>query len=120
MCESSRVKPGHDELLLWPVVAHLGAALRDQARSALLAGVDPQPVDGDAEPVAEADQEVDVGDAPDPPSQRAAQSYAPEIDHRQPFADLREIAGVLVNERRQCFAAQPRPDGVRDVTSLLL
>src|SRR4051812_15624489 len=52
-------------VLLWPIIAHLRPALGDQARAALAAGVDPQPVDGDGQAVAQADQEVDVGDAPD-------------------------------------------------------
>ena len=47
----------------------LAAALRDQPRGALVAGVDPEPAQRDAEPVAQADQEVDVGDAPDPPGE---------------------------------------------------
>src|SRR5216684_4768286 len=60
---------------------HFAAALRDQPRGALVAHIDPQPADGDAEPVAQADQEVDVGDTPDPPCQGAAQFYPSEIDH---------------------------------------
>src|SRR5947207_4156119 len=39
---------------------HLAAALRDQPRGALVARVDPEPAQRDAEPVAQADQEVDV------------------------------------------------------------
>src|SRR3954468_15475137 len=56
---------------LRPVVAHLGAALGDQAGAALAAGVDPEPVDRYREAVAQADQEIDVRDAPDPPGDRA-------------------------------------------------
>src|SRR3979409_2504294 len=97
---------------------YFAAALRDQPRGALVAGVDPQPADRDAEPVAQADQEVDVGDAPHPPRQPAAQLDTAEIDHRQPPADLREAAGVLVDERGKCFAAQPRLDAIGGVTSL--
>src|SRR5665647_1238634 len=51
---------------------HFAAALRNQPRGALIAGVDPQPADRDAEPVAQADQEVDVRDAPYPPRDGAA------------------------------------------------
>src|SRR4051812_47612129 len=96
---------------LRPVVADLGAALCDQARAALAAGVDPQPVDGDAEPVAQADQEVDVGDAPDPPRQRAAHLDPAEIDYGQPLADLRQIAGVLVGEWSNVATGETRLDG---------
>ena len=60
--------------LLSPPNRHLAGALRDQPRGALVARVDPQPAQRDAEPVAQADQEIDVGEAPDPPreSRRAA------------------------------------------------
>ena len=59
----------------------LARALRDQPRGALVAGVDPQPAQRDAEAVAQADQEVDVGEAPDPPGEVAAQLDPAEIDH---------------------------------------
>src|SRR5947209_5756066 len=75
---------------------HLTAPLRDQPRGALVAGVDPEPAQCDTEAVAEPNQEVDVGDAPDPPGDRAAQLDAAEVDHREPLADLGEAAGVLV------------------------
>src|SRR5712664_4900355 len=99
---------------------HFAAALRDQPRGALIAHIDPQPADRDAEPVAQADQEVDVGDPPDPPCQGAAQFYPSEIDHGFPLADLCQAAGMLVAERGGCFAAQPRLDGFRDMATLLL
>src|SRR5262245_63326727 len=86
---------------------HLAAALRDQPRGALVAHVDPQPAQGDAEAVTQADEEVDVGDAPDPPRDGAAQLEFAEIDHRNPLADLRQAAGVLVAERRQRLAGKP-------------
>src|SRR3954464_4580349 len=106
-------------MTLRPVVAHFGAALGDQARAALAASVDPQPVDGDAEPVAQADQEVDVGDAPNPPCQRAAHLDPAEIDYRQPLADLRQIAGMLVDEWSNVAAGETRLDGAGDITALL-
>src|SRR5665213_1529049 len=99
---------------------HLAAALRDQARGTLIARVDPQPAHRDAQPVAQADQEIDVGDAPDPPRDGAAQLDAPEIDHRLPLADLRQAAGMLVTERGHRSTFEARLDGVGDVTSLLL
>src|SRR3954447_23092614 len=96
---------------------HLAAALRNQPRGALIAGVDPQPADRDAEPVAQADQEVDVGDAPDPPRNGAAQFEAPEIDHRLALADLRQAAGMFVVKWRVGVAVQARLDGIGDVAS---
>src|SRR5882672_877058 len=98
---------------------HFAAALRDQPRGALIAHIDPQPADRDAEPVAQADQEVDVGDTPYPPCQGAAQLDAPEIDHRLALADLRQAAGMLVSEQSRRAAAQARLDGIRDIASLL-
>src|SRR5665213_4224330 len=99
---------------------HLARALRDQPRGALVAGVDPQPAHRDAEPVAQADQEIDVGDAPDPPGEGAAQLDAAEIDHRLPLADLRQAAGVPVAERRYRIALEPGLDATGDVLALLL
>src|SRR5712675_501462 len=81
--------------------------------------MDPQPADRDAEPVAQPDQEIDVGDAPYPPRKGAAQFYPSEINHGFPLADLRQAAGVLVVERGKRTAAQARPDGIGDITSLL-
>src|ERR1700737_1520223 len=99
---------------------HLAAALGNQPRGALIARVNPQPTDRDAKPVAQADQEIDVRDAPYPPCKRAAQLDAPEIDHRLPLADLRQAAGVLVPEWSQLAAAQARFYRPGDITPLLL
>src|SRR5438132_11610666 len=99
---------------------HLAAALRDQPRGALIAHINPQPAQRDAEPVADANQEIDVGDAPYPPRDGAAQLDAAEIDHREPLADLRQAAGVFVAERPGRLLAQPGLDGLGHVTALLL
>src|SRR5258708_16572161 len=99
---------------------HLAAALRNQPRGALIAHVNPQPAQRDAEPVAQADQEIDVGDTPDPPCERAAQFDAAEIDNRLALADLRQAAGMLVTDRRARAAAQPRLYRFGDITALLL
>ena len=101
-------------------IAFAAAALRDQAGAALVADVIPQPTDRDAEPVAYTDQEIDVRNAPYPPCQRAAQLDPSKVDHRQPLADLREAAGVLVVKGLALFAAQPRLDDAGDVAALLL
>src|SRR3954452_9922257 len=99
---------------------HLARSLRDQARGALVAGVDPEPAQCDAEAVAQADQEVDVGDAPDPPCDGAAQLDLAEVDHGEALADLGEAAGMLVAERSLGLAAQARLDGLGDMAALLL
>src|SRR5882672_4179641 len=98
---------------------HLAAALGNQPRRALIAHVNPKPAQRDAEPVAQADQEVDMRDAPDPPCKGAAQLDAPEIDDCLALADLRQAAGMLVAERSERAAAQPGLDRVGDITSLL-
>src|SRR5260370_13958568 len=98
---------------------HLAAALGNQPRRALIAHVNPQPAQRDAEPVAQADQEIDVRDAPDRPCKGAEQLDAPEIDDCLALADLRQAAGMLVAERSDFAAAQPRLDRFGDITSLL-
>src|SRR6478735_8762957 len=100
-----------------PSAHHLAAALRNEPRRALIADVNPQPAQGNAEPVAQADQKIDVRDAPYPPRDGATQLDAAEIDHRLALADLRQAAGMLVPERSGRGAAQPRLDGVRDIAS---
>src|SRR5258705_13555051 len=97
----------------------LAASLRDQSCGALVAPVDPEPAQRDAEPVAQADQEIDVRDAPDPPCKGAAQLDASEIDDCLALADLGQAAGMLVTERSDFAAAQPRLDRFGDITSLL-
>src|SRR5258708_30625326 len=97
----------------------LAASLGNQPRGALIAHVNPQPAQRDAEAVAQADQEIDVRDAPDPPCKGAAQLDAPEIDDCLALADLRQAAGMLVTERSERTAAQPRLDRFGDITSLL-
>jgi len=46
---------------------------------------------------------------PDPPGKRTAELDRTEIDHRQPLADLRQAAGMLVAKRsmRQSPSASP-------------
>src|ERR1700719_5250081 len=91
-----------------PSAHHLAASLRNQPRRALIAHVNPEPAQCDAEPVAQADQEVDMRNAPYPPCKGAAQLDAPEIDYRLALADLRQAAGMFVTERSDFAAAQPR------------
>src|SRR6185437_8698221 len=70
------------QLMCRSLARDLAAALGDQPRRALVAGVDPEPAQCHAEAVAQADQEVDVGEAPDPPGEIAAHLHPAEIDHR--------------------------------------
>jgi hypothetical protein len=77
---------------------HLAAPPGDQARAALVADVNPQPVERDAQPVADADQKVDVGEAPQPPGELA----------------------LVAEGRRWRRAAEPGPDDLGDIDTLLL
>src|ERR1700730_3584383 len=74
-------------------------ALRDQTGAAIAAGVDPQPIQRDGQAIAHADQEVDVGEPPDPPSDPATYSDPSKIDYGGALADGRETAGMLVAKR---------------------
>src|ERR1700720_4694571 len=99
---------------------HLAASLGDQPRRTLIARVNPQPAQRDAEPVAQADQEIDVRDAPDPPCDGAAQLDAAEIDNRLALSDLRQAAGMFVTERSDRATAQPRLYRFGYIAALLL
>ena len=74
---------------------HFAAPPSDEPRAALVAGVDPQPVDGHAQPIADANQKVDVGEAPQPPSQRASKLDPAEVDHGAPLADRGQVPACL-------------------------
>jgi hypothetical protein len=78
-------------------------------------------VERDAEPVANADQEIDMGEAPEPPRQRAAQLDPAEVDDGAPLADAREVSGVLVAKSgRRGLAVEPRADRFGDIRAFLL
>src|SRR5258706_5620722 len=91
-----------------------------QTAAALITDVDPQPVEDNAQPIAYADQEIDVRKAPDPPGKRPAQLDAAEIDDGQPLSDRGQAAGMSVTEIGNVgVAAQASPNDRRDVASLL-
>src|SRR6185437_10075015 len=105
----------------WPRPFGLPALPGDEPRAALVARVNPQPIERHAQPVADADEKIDVGEAPQPPRDRPLELDPAEIDHRPPLADRRQIALVPVAERRgRGRAAKPGADDVRDIDPLLL
>src|SRR5215475_5308075 len=107
------------ELLLRPDAACV-RALGDQTAAALVAQVYPQPVEDNAQPVAQADQEINVRKAPDPPSDCAAQLDPTEIDDGQPLADRRQATSMPVMKCGNCrVAAEPAPYDHRNVAPLL-
>ena len=62
-----------------------------------------------------------MGEAPEPPRQRAAQLDPGEVDDGAPLADGRKVSGVLIAERgRRGLAAEPRPDHRRHICAVLL
>src|SRR5215468_10702005 len=78
-------------LLRW----HVG----DQPRAALEGEVIPQPSERDDETIAQPDQEIDVGDAPEQPAEEALEVQRPHLHHRGAPSDRGEVAGVVIAER---------------------
>src|SRR5688572_29150779 len=92
----------------------------DEARVALEGEVAPQPLQGDGEAAAEADEEPDVGGRPEQPGQVAAELDAADLHDRAAAADRREVAEIAVAEGRHRAAGQRGDDRRRDVLALLL
>src|SRR5580658_1283423 len=67
-------------------------ALSDQAGAAIAGDVDPEPAQGDGKAIAHADQEVDMGEPPDPPRHPAAHLDPAEVDDRRALADGGQVA----------------------------
>src|SRR3990172_3016883 len=63
-----------------PVGFEGGAHTGDEPGTTLEAEIGPEPLRHVDQPVAQADQEVDVGDAPDPPRKPSLELQAPERD----------------------------------------
>src|SRR5215467_598965 len=74
---------------------------RDEPRAALEGDVAPAPAQRDSEAVAEPDQEVDVGEAPQQPRRKSRELDAAELRHRAFAPDGRHGAEVAITERRQ-------------------
>src|SRR5215204_4881591 len=72
--------------------------VRDQPRAALRRKIVPQPREGDDESVARADQEIDVRDAPEYPTDEAGDIEISEMHDGGPAADGREVAVVTIDE----------------------
>src|SRR5690349_14463683 len=103
-----------------PARAFIGASLAshrrlhgagEEPRAAIARGADPKPVQGHGQAVTQADQEIDVGDAPGPPGEPAAQLDPPEIDDGGALADGGEATVVPVAEGpRRAVAGEALPD----------
>src|SRR5262249_2695236 len=101
-----------------PVVS---AAAGDEARAALEGHVGPEPGQGDDDAIAQADQEIDVDEAPKQPGEPSGQLDKTEIGDRCLTADGREAAAVAVAKRPWWrTAVDPRADHLRHEGTLLV
>src|SRR5258706_5602705 len=94
----------------------------DQAGAALKGDIGPDPLDQDTDPVAKADQEKDVDDAPEQPGKKTAHPDPTEIGNRTAAPDGGEVSHIHVAERLHGFfaAGECRADGIGHVDALLL
>src|SRR5262245_47804247 len=99
-----------------PLPRHLG----DQPRAALEGEVVPQPGERHDETVAQPDQEIDVGDAPEQPAEEALEVQRPHLHHRGAPSDRGEVAGVVIAERGPGLPIEPRRDQLADIAAHLL
>src|ERR1043165_1829807 len=116
-----RVKRGRRKGRSGRVSARLRDVAGDQPRAALIGQVGPKPVERHDQAVAEADQEIDVGNAPHQPGDAPGQPQPAEIDDGLAPSDRREVAVVAVAERRgRGPAGEACCDDSRDIGTLLL
>src|SRR5579859_4536054 len=73
--------------------------LGDEAGAAIAREINPQPAQRHGQTIAQADQKINVRQAPYPPGEPAADFEPSEVDDRRALADGREIAGVPVAKR---------------------
>jgi hypothetical protein len=72
---------------------------RDQASAGLKRYPVPQPVEGDREAVSQADQKVDMRDAPEEPARKAGQCERADLDDGGLASDRCEVAFMPLPER---------------------
>src|ERR1035441_6403021 len=96
-------------------------ALGDQAGIAAAGDINPQPTQRHGQPIAHADQEINVRESPNPPRKPAAQLDPAEIDDGSAFADGGQISRMLVAEGpRARVAPEPQADAAGNMRALLL
>src|SRR5262249_11115730 len=95
--------------------------LGDEPRAALKRDVVPQPCERHDEPILDADQEIDVGQTPEQPSDKALEAQIAELHHRRPPPDGGEIADrPITKRRRRGFPGDARRDEPADIAAHLL
>src|SRR5215831_3124685 len=80
----------------------------DEASAALKRHVSPEPIEDDGQPVAEADQEINVDRAPEEPRKSSREAHEAEIGHCRFPSDCGEIAEVAI-------AKSTGPGGAADI-----
>src|SRR5215469_12588407 len=75
-----------------------GVSAGDEASAALKRDVSPEPIEDDDQPIAEADQEINVDRAPEEPRKASRQTHEAEIGHRRFSSDCGEIAEVAITK----------------------
>ena len=83
-----------------------GIVPRYQPGAAVESDVVPEPAQGHGQTVSDADQEKDVGRAPEEPAQKAPQAEPADAHHRGAAADHGEIALMAVPERGHRLAGE--------------
>src|SRR3979409_941627 len=87
----------------------------------MVGDVAPQPIQRDEEAGAQADQEIDVDEAPEQPADQPGQLEAAKLYHRRAAADCGEVTGVTVAELgRRRLSGQAPGDQPTDITAHLL
>src|SRR5262249_23763178 len=106
---------------LLPEVFHLRPdRAGDQPRAALEREEVPCPVHHHDQPIPVSDEKIDVGEAPQQPSRKAADLEASDFRHCAPASDGRQHPVVAVSERRNGSSGGAGGDCVRHVSPLLL
>src|SRR3974390_3328346 len=72
----------------------------DEAATSMEANIDPRPMQGDDEAVAEAEQKVDVGNAPQQPGRKARKPEFAELGDRLRTADGGERTEIAIAKCR--------------------
>src|SRR5262245_30815662 len=75
-----------------------GVIAGDDTGATVIGHIGPGPVDEHGEPVAEADQEPDMGEAPHEPGKKAGEAEAAEIGDGCLAADRGEVAVVAIDK----------------------
>src|SRR5262245_22213225 len=91
----------------------------DKAAASLEGNVAPRPIEGDHKPVAETNQKVDVGNAPQHPGRKTRKSELAELGDSPGAADRGERTEIAIAEYRGCTSLMSRRECASNVVALL-